>query len=225
MMFVEYGDEEYRLLSPGIEVPDFSVMPHFDVLKWLCQYTYVPAVKRALWFGTGISGATHIVLGRSDKRVFYDSPPSVPRRDEVPGTSRVIGSECPAGGNHIYSGKRSKVGCVMCGAGAVVPLKKPAKETKAKAKGDASRERKLRFIAEIYVRDGRRCRYCGCELLPLEYVVTITYNPLPDNYPTLDHVKPKSKGGRWELSNLVVACPRCNNHLKKDDEEYKGASR
>jgi 5-methylcytosine-specific restriction endonuclease McrA len=28
---------------------------------------------------------------------------------------------------------------------------------------------------------------------------------------TLDHLKPQSKGGGWELSNLALACVACNN--------------
>lgn len=45
----------------------------------------------------------------------------------------------------------------------------------------------------IFKRDGHRCQYCG------------THEDL-----TLDHVLPKSRGGKSSWDNLVAACRRCN---------------
>lgn len=45
----------------------------------------------------------------------------------------------------------------------------------------------------IYGRDGYACVYCG------------TRKRL-----SLDHIKPRSKGGSNEASNLLTACCRCN---------------
>lgn len=45
----------------------------------------------------------------------------------------------------------------------------------------------------IYKRDGQACVYCGHK----------------DNL-TLDHVLPRSRGGRDSWDNLVTACQRCN---------------
>ncbi len=45
----------------------------------------------------------------------------------------------------------------------------------------------------IFKRDGHRCVYCG------------THEEL-----TLDHVLPKSRGGRTSWDNLATACKRCN---------------
>ena len=45
----------------------------------------------------------------------------------------------------------------------------------------------------IFKRDGHRCQYCG------------THEDL-----TLDHVMPKSRGGKSSWDNLVAACKRCN---------------
>jgi 5-methylcytosine-specific restriction endonuclease McrA len=45
----------------------------------------------------------------------------------------------------------------------------------------------------IYKRDGYKCQYCSS-----------TKNL------TLDHIIPKSKGGKTTYSNLVVACSSCN---------------
>jgi len=51
----------------------------------------------------------------------------------------------------------------------------------------------------IFKRDNFTCQYCGCE-----------------TDLSLDHVIPKSKGGRSNWSNLVTACKKCNA-LKGDD--------
>ncbi len=50
----------------------------------------------------------------------------------------------------------------------------------------------------IFKRDGHRCQYCGI------------HEDL-----TLDHVMPKSRGGKSSWDNLVAACRRCN--AKKGD--------
>ena len=62
-------------------------------------------------------------------------------------------------------------------------------ELKVFRSGDAKRL----FKEQIIERDGGQCQYCGC-----------TSNL------TLDHIRPKSKGGRYEASNLVTACLKCN---------------
>lgn len=51
----------------------------------------------------------------------------------------------------------------------------------------------------IFKRDGFRCGYCG------------SAKDL-----TIDHIIPKSKGGKSTWENLVSACTSCNN--KKDDK-------
>lgn len=49
--------------------------------------------------------------------------------------------------------------------------------------------------------DGLRCFYCQC---------TLTRAPDTDRSVTLDHLVPRSKGGKDRLSNLVLACGPCN---------------
>lgn len=49
----------------------------------------------------------------------------------------------------------------------------------------------------VLARDGHRCQYCG------------------SSAETLDHVLPRSRGGRHVWENLVAACRRCN-HTKAD---------
>jgi len=50
----------------------------------------------------------------------------------------------------------------------------------------------------IYKRDGHKCVYCG-----------------NSKQLTIDHVMPKSKGGKNTWENLVTCCTKCN--LKKSD--------
>lgn len=50
----------------------------------------------------------------------------------------------------------------------------------------------------IHLRDGLACCYCGA---------TVEDGAIM----TLDHIRPRSKGGRNEASNLVTACKRCNS--------------
>jgi 5-methylcytosine-specific restriction endonuclease McrA len=49
----------------------------------------------------------------------------------------------------------------------------------------------------IFARDGGRCVYCGAPAT------------------SVDHVRPRSRGGRHEWDNVVSACHRCN-HVKGD---------
>jgi 5-methylcytosine-specific restriction endonuclease McrA len=48
----------------------------------------------------------------------------------------------------------------------------------------------------IYARDGSRCQYCG--------------KKFPSNELSLDHVIPKSQGGRATWENIVCCCVGCN---------------
>lgn len=54
--------------------------------------------------------------------------------------------------------------------------------------------KKMRF--EVLKRDEFKCRYCG--------------SPAPDVFLEIDHVIPRSKGGKDDVSNLVAACEGCN---------------
>ena len=48
----------------------------------------------------------------------------------------------------------------------------------------------------VYLRDEGSCQYCGCKVSFAAF--------------TLDHVIPKSRGGRADWSNLVTSCRVCN---------------
>lgn len=62
--------------------------------------------------------------------------------------------------------------------------------------------------AQVFVRDGFVCRYCGKHVAD----------------PHCDHVIPLCKGGKTVLDNLVTACPSCNcsKHDKTLEEWRKG---
>jgi 5-methylcytosine-specific restriction endonuclease McrA len=47
----------------------------------------------------------------------------------------------------------------------------------------------------VFVRDGFKCAYCGNETSRL----------------TIDHLVPRSRGGRTNFENCVAACKSCNN--------------
>lgn len=50
--------------------------------------------------------------------------------------------------------------------------------------------------AAVMLRDAFTCQYCGCA--PGRYELTV------------DHVLPRSRGGRHDWTNLATACKRCN---------------
>lgn len=59
--------------------------------------------------------------------------------------------------------------------------------------------------SKIWNAQNRRCLYCECVIA------------FADS--TLDHVVPKSKGGPWKKSNMVVACQPCNQ--KRGDMDFQ----
>jgi 5-methylcytosine-specific restriction endonuclease McrA len=66
-------------------------------------------------------------------------------------------------------------------------------------------KRKLSRI-DVFVRDRSTCQYCGKETKQL----------------TLDHIVPKSQGGKHTWENVVSACMRCNHHKAGKTPEQAG---
>ena len=63
--------------------------------------------------------------------------------------------------------------------------------------GLRSRRKAIKFSREnVYARDNGSCQYCG--------------NKVPREEFTYDHVKPRSKGGLTEWTNVVCSCIPCN---------------
>ena len=53
----------------------------------------------------------------------------------------------------------------------------------------------------VFLRDRLTCRYCGKSALKGELSVSDL---------TVDHVRPRTVGGTWDIDNLVTACKSCN---------------
>lgn len=63
-----------------------------------------------------------------------------------------------------------------------------------------------RIKATVHARDQFRCRYCN---------VTTSYKAKSKPHSrTVDHLIPRSKGGRTNVINLVTACKACNDKKK-----------
>lgn len=73
---------------------------------------------------------------------------------------------------------------------------------------------KRRVVLNLAWMWGHRCFYCGRNL-NLDLAGCGEGITLPPDYPTVDHHIAKNHGGRNVMSNLRLACPRCN-HLKAD---------
>lgn len=63
-----------------------------------------------------------------------------------------------------------------------------------------------RLLWQVINRDGLKCCYCRRICNPY---ALLDHQPLPD-YPTVEHVTPRSQGGRNTMDNLRVACRQCN---------------
>lgn len=67
----------------------------------------------------------------------------------------------------------------------------------------------------ILERDGWKCVYCGqpltYDMVPARGPEGCFTSPPGYQYPTMDHVIPRSKGGGHDMDNVVAACHRCNS--------------
>ena len=59
-----------------------------------------------------------------------------------------------------------------------------------------SSRNRMKKVLKLLFRDGSRCHLCG-RVRPIKQL-------------TLDHIIPKSQGGLGTLSNLKLACMKCN---------------
>lgn len=64
---------------------------------------------------------------------------------------------------------------------------------------------------KIYLRDKYQCQYCSVKIgKPYKEKDDAPARPLVVKDLTLDHIRPKSKGGSGSPMNLVTACKKCN---------------
>ncbi|MEQ6359448.1 HNH endonuclease signature motif containing protein [Thermoanaerobacter thermohydrosulfuricus] len=63
----------------------------------------------------------------------------------------------------------------------------------------------------VWQRDNYKCYYCGRRVK--DYFPEIIGNRIPGDAATVDHIIPRSKGGKDIEGNLITACKRCNNLL------------
>ena len=82
----------------------------------------------------------------------------------------------------------------VCGALAVHYFS--AADGNSRFKPGSENEKKFRLVQQknILRRDNYTCQYCGDRNHPL----------------TIDHIIPKSRGGKTSWANIVVACKPCN---------------
>lgn len=71
----------------------------------------------------------------------------------------------------------------------------------------------------VLVRDNYVCIYCGAKPGTLQKGKVITKNDM-----TIDHIFPKSRGGKDTWSNTVCACAQCN-HRKGDRTPHEAGMR
>jgi CRISPR/Cas system Type II protein with McrA/HNH and RuvC-like nuclease domain len=58
-------------------------------------------------------------------------------------------------------------------------------------------------LTKLYMRDLGVCQICG-------KVIDFDVDTNDDSYPSIDHIKPISKGGLHEWDNVQLACRKCN---------------
>lgn len=68
-----------------------------------------------------------------------------------------------------------------------------------------------KILRRLMERDGDKCTYCQVKV----------YLPIFSGEPkaTIDHVIPKSKGGKNTMDNFVLSCPECNQRKADTDPD------
>jgi 5-methylcytosine-specific restriction endonuclease McrA len=60
-----------------------------------------------------------------------------------------------------------------------------------------------------FLREGGHCYWCNRPVR--RQARAKPWHPLSGDHPTLDHLVPRSKGGRDTIENVVLACNACNH--------------
>ena len=95
---------------------------------------------------------------------------------------------------------------------------------------DLTKKAKARARILLAEKSGWNCYYCGKKLIPdgeaKKYCTVYMgfYTPIDGyDFPEIDHLIPRSRGGLNNIENLVLSCGKCN-HTKneKTEEEFRG---
>ena len=131
---------------------------------------------------------------------------------------------------HLHCEQTSIQFCDWCGAMFIPSGSRSvycSNECATKSKNTRGRDRRIKklkdavidndiTLGKLYQRDGGKCYLCGQVCDWNDYTIredgTFIAN---NNYPSIDHVKPLSKGGKHAWANVRLACRGCNS--KKSD--------
>jgi 5-methylcytosine-specific restriction endonuclease McrA len=83
--------------------------------------------------------------------------------------------------------------------------------------GKPQREKRHRYLEDLWSTQKGECFYCRKKLKRVSEVERDPLGRVQQDAPTLDHLHPQSRGGKWHISNLVMSCFRCN-HIKSNYE-------
>lgn len=98
-------------------------------------------------------------------------------------------------------------------------VKKLRKRMRAKSNGRFDNDIGLGALIK---RDKAKCHICNCKVDINDYTKDIDNNFIVgSNYPSIDHVKPISKGGTHTWDNIKLAHHYCNT-IKNDNIVYEG---
>ena len=85
-----------------------------------------------------------------------------------------------------------------------------------------SKRKRLKFNRQnLYLRDGYRCQYAGCETTKL-YEELYGTKDLPAKVLNFEHVIPKDQGGGGGWKNIVASCVSCNTRKRNRTPEQAG---
>lgn len=81
-------------------------------------------------------------------------------------------------------------------------------------RGKRNKKAKMKKILFLFEREKSACYWCKIELSIDLVINNVDDSKLSnrDDYPTMDHVLPRSKGGNHSVNNLVLSCRWCNNN-------------
>jgi len=123
-------------------------------------------------------------------------------------TKQVELAKCDECGNMFITGKRRKYCSSKC-------AKKSFNKRSDKRLNEHNIIDKDITLDKLYKRDSGVCYICGIICDWDDYIVRDGVVICQDNYPSIEHVMPLSRGGKHSWENVRLACRRCNT-LKRD---------